>query len=240
MYVSLITLGVLDVERSTRFYEAMGWERSDDSVEGEVAFLRGGATVLGLYGRAALSEDAAGTPLAPPPGSVALATNVSAPEVVASVLAAAERAGGQIVKPAQEVFWGGTSGYFADPDGHLWEVAHNPGWELRDDGTVMLGDDPERDPEPRDPREELRRFRETVDARGGPSSDELAAAASAVVGEAMHRIAALFDGAGNDRIIAAMTLLTERGMAEPPASRSSAVEHAASGLVGGLLAPDGG
>ncbi len=143
-HVSLITLGVTDLERSMRFYEAMGWERSTDSMEGEIAFLRGGYNVLALYGREALSQDAAGLRLADPPASITLATNVGAPELVQGLLDQAERAGATIVKPAQQAEWGGTSGYFSDPDGHLWEVAHNPSWPL-DEGRPVLRDDPDHD-----------------------------------------------------------------------------------------------
>lgn len=141
MHVSLITLGVTDVERSSRFYEALGWERSGDSVPDVVSFLRGGASVLGLFGRDALAEDAGNSPLAGAPAAVSLATNVSAPDVVDALLDAAERAGAEVVKPGEATAWGGYSGYFTDPDGHLWEVAHNPGWDLLDDGRVTLGDE---------------------------------------------------------------------------------------------------
>lgn len=138
VYVSLITLGVEDLERSTRFYEAMSWELSTESVPGVVSFLRGGATTLGLFGREALSEDAAGTPLATPPAAVTLATNVSSPDIVDAVLEAAARAGGRVVKPGQTAEWGGYSGYFADPDGHLWEIAHAPGFTVDEDGRIDI------------------------------------------------------------------------------------------------------
>lgn len=235
MHVSLITLGVEDVDRSTRFYEAMSWERSDDSVPGQVAFLRGGANVLGLFGRDALSEDAAGTTLAPPPAAVALATNVSSPDVVEAVLAAAERAGGRIVKPGQEVSWGGYSGYYADPDGHLWEVAHNPAWDLLDGGRVLLSDDPEHDGEPRDPRAALREFRERVDAEGPWDTAEVADRVTALVEPVMERVAEALAGASKDQIIATMTLLDERAFVAPPVSRESLVRSAASSLVSSLL-----
>ena len=140
-HVSLITLGVDDVERAARFYEAVGWRRSAASVEGTVAFLRGGATVLSLFGRDALAAEA-GVPLgAPAAGAVALAMNVDAAEEVAATLTAAERAGARITRPAGRADWGGSSGYFTDPDGHLWEVAHNPGFGLLADGRVQLSDE---------------------------------------------------------------------------------------------------
>ena len=235
MYVSLITLGVTDVERSTRFYEAMSWERSSDSVEGVVSFLRGGATVLGLFGRDALSEDAGGTEMGQPPGPVALATNVSSSDVVDMVLDSAGRAGGTVVKRGQATDWGGYSGYFADPDGHLWEVAHNPAWDLLEDGRVILTDDPEHEGGLYDPQRELREYRARVDARGGTSSEELADDAVALLEPAMAEIAGVFEGTSSDQIIAAMTLLTQRGMDCEPASREAMLHHAASSLVSSLL-----
>lgn len=138
-HVSLITLGVDDLPRAARFYEALGWRRSDASVEGTIAFLRGGALVLGLFARDDLAADA-NVDARSVPGSpgVAFATNVGSERAVNDLLAAVETAGGRITKPAERAEWGGYSGYFADPDGHLWEVAHNPGFGLRDDGSVVL------------------------------------------------------------------------------------------------------
>ena len=124
--ISIITLGVTDLPRSVRFYRdglnlPLVYEDVDD-----IAFFDLGGTRLALYPRAALAEDVG----VPAEGSgfsgVTLAHNVRAKTEVAPLLAQAEAAGGRIVKPAQDVFWGGHSGYFADPDGHLWEVAWNP------------------------------------------------------------------------------------------------------------------
>lgn len=138
-YVSFITLGVDNLDRATRFYEALGWRRSAASVDGEISFMVGGAVVLGLFGRQALADDARVEPeVAGRHGNVALASNVASEEAVDELLAQAARAGGEITKPGQRVFWGGYSGYFRDPDGHLWEVAHNPGFELLDDGRIVL------------------------------------------------------------------------------------------------------
>lgn len=136
-HVSLITLGVADLARTTAFYEAIGWEPSSASVEGVVTFLRGGTVALGLYGREALGEDAR-VELPGPPGAVTLAMNLPTPADVDDALATAEDAGARITKPAEPTDWGGYSGYFADPEGHLWEVAHNPGFPLDDDGRVRL------------------------------------------------------------------------------------------------------
>ena len=138
--VSLVTLGVRDLAASTAFYEALGWPRSSSSVDGEVSFFRTAGGLLALWGAEALRADArAGTPA--PPGSfrgVALAVNVADRAAVDESLAAAQAAGGQVVKPAEPADWGGYQGYFTDPDGHLWEVAHNPFWPLGPDGVPQL------------------------------------------------------------------------------------------------------
>lgn len=141
-HVSLITLGVDDLADATRFYEALGWRRSSASVEGTVAFLRGGTVALGLYGREDLAADA-GVPAASGGGpAVALAMNVATEDAVdATLAAAAARAGGRITRQAQRTDWGGSSGYFDDLDGHLWEVAYDPGFELLTDGRIRLPDD---------------------------------------------------------------------------------------------------
>ncbi len=138
-HVSLVTLGVSDLARATTFYEALGWRRSSASVDGVVTFLDGGTVALGLFGRQALAAEAG---LDPAPStaaaSVALATNVTSEAEVDALLEAAERAGGRVTRPATRADWGGRSGYFTDPDGHLWEVAHNPGFPLDADGRVHL------------------------------------------------------------------------------------------------------
>ena len=130
--VSLITLGVEDVERSADFYRALGW-RVTAGEGGIVVFDLIGCT-LGLYARSAL-EDETGLSLAGGSGAMALGHNVRDKADVASVLSRAEAAGGTLVKPAQDVFWGGHHGYFRDPDDHLWEVAFNPFSKLADDGS---------------------------------------------------------------------------------------------------------
>ena len=140
--VSVITLGVRDLKRSRAFYEqGMGW-RVGDSAE-QIVFFQLNGMVLALYPREALVRDALGEDAhVPAPGSdfsgITLAHNVRSPAAVDEVLAQAEAADGRIVKPAAQAFWGGYSGYFADPDGHLWEVAYNPFWTLDPDGTVWL------------------------------------------------------------------------------------------------------
>ena len=135
--LSLVTLGVADLERALRFYEGLGWRRANQPAE--VVFFQAGGMVLGLFGRAALAADAGLAETGSGFRGIALAYNARRREEVDSVLAEAAAAGATIVKPAEEVFWGGYSGYFADPDGHLWEVAWNPQWTIGEDGSVRLG-----------------------------------------------------------------------------------------------------
>jgi catechol 2,3-dioxygenase-like lactoylglutathione lyase family enzyme len=135
--ISLVTLGVSDVGRSRRFYEALGWKASGASVEGTVFFQLGGM-VLSLFGRDALAEDAGLSSHGSGFGGITLAQNVSSEEAVDQLLAEAERAGARILKPAQRAFWGGYTGYFADPDGHPWEIAWNPGFTLEPNGRLRL------------------------------------------------------------------------------------------------------
>lgn len=132
--VSLITLAVSDLERSAAFYESLGWQRVD-SPDGVIAFDLIGST-LGLYSRQSLADEL-GIPADSIGGfsGVTLAHNVRQKDDVAPLLQAVQQAGGRILKDAQEVFWGGFHGYFTDPDGHVWEVAHNPFSPLRDDGA---------------------------------------------------------------------------------------------------------
>jgi len=134
--ISLVTLGVADLERARRFYEALGW-KSDSKPEQGVVFFQAGGVVVGLWGRAQLAEDS-GVDDPGGFGGIALAYNVGSPEEVDAALAEAERAGAKVVRPGAPTFWGGYSGAFLDPDGHAWEVAHNPGWELGPDGAVVL------------------------------------------------------------------------------------------------------
>lgn len=134
--VSLITLGVADVERARRFYEALGW--TGTSPDGEVVFFQAGGIVVALWGRDLLADDSV-VPVDPGGwGGVTIAHNVRAPEVVDAVLEEAERAGGTVARRGAPTPWGGYSGVFHDPDGHTWEVAHNPHWTLDDDGSVRL------------------------------------------------------------------------------------------------------
>jgi catechol 2,3-dioxygenase-like lactoylglutathione lyase family enzyme len=135
--LSIVTLGVRDLAASRRFYEALGWKPANMKAEG-VVFFQFGGIALGLFGRDALAKDAGVPDSAPGFSGITLAHNVRDKGEVAKVLAHAETCGARIVKPAQDVFWGGYHGYFADPDGHLWEVAWNPFFPLKDDGAIVL------------------------------------------------------------------------------------------------------
>jgi catechol 2,3-dioxygenase-like lactoylglutathione lyase family enzyme len=139
--LTFVTLGVADVEAAAAFYERLGWRRSSGSVPGEIAFFRLGGVALGLWDHDKLAHDA-GLPTAPPLPfrGVALAVNVATEAEVDQVLNDARDAGATLLKPGERADWGGYSGYFADPDGNAWEVAYNPGFPLREDGTVALPD----------------------------------------------------------------------------------------------------
>jgi hypothetical protein len=134
--VSLITLGVADVARARAFYERLGWEGKE--VEETVFFQAGGLGVV-LWGREKLAADGKlEDPGTDGFGGVALAHNVRSREEVDTILAAADAAGAAITKPPEETFYGGYAGYFSDPDGHVWEVANNPGFTLAEDGSLQL------------------------------------------------------------------------------------------------------
>jgi uncharacterized protein len=137
--VSLITLGVTDLERSRKFYERLGWRRSMVSAEGVVFFQTGGMA-LALFPRDELAKDANVAPDGHGFSGMSLAYNARDREEVDSVLAEAEAAGANVLKRAQDAFWGGYSGYFSDLDGFLWEVAWNPGFQITEDGSVVLPD----------------------------------------------------------------------------------------------------
>jgi predicted lactoylglutathione lyase len=125
--ISLVTLGVEDLARARRFYEALGWH-SAQQPDDEIAFFQAGGMVFGLWTRLG-GHGAAG---------IELAHNVRSPQEVDALLAEAERAGATIARPAARAEWGGYTGAFADPDGYVWEVAHNPDWKLSEDGSVRL------------------------------------------------------------------------------------------------------
>ena len=131
--VTLITLTVADIGKATRFYENLGFAKSKESQE-EVSFFHAKA----LWSRKAQIEDANAGALWHGNGGIVVAQNVASEAEVDAVLAKAKAAGARILKPGTKTFWGGYNGYFADPDGHLWEIAHNPHWQLDKDGCVVL------------------------------------------------------------------------------------------------------
>jgi catechol 2,3-dioxygenase-like lactoylglutathione lyase family enzyme len=134
--VSLITLGVRDLERARAFYEALGWA-TNAGPDDDVVFFQAGGMVMALWGRDELAEDS-GVEDAGGWGGITLAHNVRSPAEVDAVLAEAEAAGAAITRSGAGTFWGGYSGAFTDPDGHAWEVAYNPHWTLVEDGSVRL------------------------------------------------------------------------------------------------------
>jgi uncharacterized protein len=138
--LDFITLGVADLDAARRFYrDGLGWTPLLDVAEEVVFFQVGHGVVLGLFRADKMAADVgAGPPAGPVGAGVTLSHNVDRAEAVAEVLAAAEAAGGTVVKPAQRADFGGVNGHVADPAGYLWEIAHNPGWSVAPDGTVRL------------------------------------------------------------------------------------------------------
>jgi hypothetical protein len=134
--VSLVTLGVRDLARARAFYEALGWTTGAGPGD-DVVFFQCGGTIVALWGREHLAADS-GVVDSGGWGGVTLAYNTRSPEEVDAVLAEAREAGATIARSGAETFWGGYSGAFVDPEGHAWEVAHNPHWTLSEDGSVRL------------------------------------------------------------------------------------------------------
>lgn len=136
--ISLVTLGVSDLARSIAFYERLGWRRSVRNAP-DVAFFQIGGTAFGLYPKEKLAEDAKISPEGSGFGGITLAQNSRSKEEVDRTIAEAVAAGATLLKAPEEVFWGGYSGYFADPpDGYPWEGAWNPGFEILEDGSIKL------------------------------------------------------------------------------------------------------
>lgn len=137
--VSFITLGVADLDRATRFYQAFGWPLSSGSVPGDVSFFRTDGGLLALWGTKDLAADLG---LPPTPGAgfraTAVAMNLDSPAQVDEALSCAATAGGKVLVAGRKTIWGGYQGYFADPDGHIWEVVHNPDFPIGADGRPTL------------------------------------------------------------------------------------------------------
>jgi catechol 2,3-dioxygenase-like lactoylglutathione lyase family enzyme len=135
--LSLVTLGVADLSRARAFYEALGWTTGASPAD-DVVFFQAGGMIVALWSREQLAEDSVVEDFGGW-GGVTLAHNVRSPEEVDAVIAEAEQAGATIGRPGAATFWGGYSGVFRDPDGHPWEVAHNPRWTIAQDGSTRLG-----------------------------------------------------------------------------------------------------
>jgi uncharacterized protein len=134
--LSLVTLGVADLARARAFYEALGWANGAAPAD-DVVFFQTGGMVVALWGRDQLATDT-GVDDSGGWGGVTLALNVRSPAEVDAVIEEARTAGARIARAGAETFWGGYSGVFVDPDGHPWEVAHNPHWTIADDGSTLL------------------------------------------------------------------------------------------------------
>jgi catechol 2,3-dioxygenase-like lactoylglutathione lyase family enzyme len=136
--LTVVTLGVHDLARARAFYlDGLGWRPAPGSSD-DIVFFSAGGVIVALYPRELLAKDACLPAEGTGFSGVSLAQNVASPQEVDAALARSLASGGKLLKPAQRVFWGGYSGYFADPDGHVWEVAHNPHWQLSADGQVEL------------------------------------------------------------------------------------------------------
>lgn len=135
--VSILTLGVSDLARSRKFYERLGWRASSASNDA-ITFFEARGLILALYSRADLAKDAQVAPEGQGFSGFTISWNARTRGQVDAVLREAEKAGAKILKPAQEAFWGGYSGYFADPDNFAWEVAWNPSFPIEEDGAIRL------------------------------------------------------------------------------------------------------
>ena len=134
--VSLITLGISDLDRARKFYESLGWKTGAEPGD-VVVFFQAGGMVLALWGRAKLAEDSAVAD-SPGWGGITLAHNTRSTDEVDEVIEQARAAGATIGREPAETFWGGYSGIFIDPDGHPWEVAHHPRWKIEKDGSLII------------------------------------------------------------------------------------------------------
>jgi len=133
--VTLITLSVTDLDASRGFYQRLGWQEAEGGND-KIAFYKLRGLFLSLYSREALSEDI-GAPIPEATGAITLSTNYDSVEAVDTAYQTALDAGARAITPPEKVFWGGYSGNFADPDGHMWEVAHNPFWSFDADGYLV-------------------------------------------------------------------------------------------------------
>jgi len=221
-YISLVTLGVQDVPRASEFYEALGWKKSTYSVDDVVSFLAGGTLVLALYGKDALSNDANS------PAMASYAVNVESPERVDETIGAAVAAGATVTAPAQRADWGGYVGYFADADGHLWEVAHNPDWPLGDEGQVYLpAFEAEQEEQRRQTEEKIAEF--VSSAQG--DIEALATSVIEALTAAYDDITRLLADQPKNNVIATMLALGQRARELPSTETGHWLANAASTLV---------
>jgi hypothetical protein len=137
--LSLVTLGTRDLKKATAFYQAIGFTPHPRSSE-DITFFQMNGMVFGLYSLEALAEEAAGGQIGSGFGGMTISYNTRTREEVDTFVAEAVKAGGSLVRKPQDVFWGGYSGYFADPDGYRWEVAFNDQWDIDEAGHLSLGD----------------------------------------------------------------------------------------------------
>lgn len=138
--INIVGLGVADLEKATAFYEQLGFVKSQTASQPTISFFKAGGAVLSLYGAEALAEDACAEDHWTGNGGITIAQNLESESEVDAFMARAEQAGAKIMKPAAKTFWGGYGGYFADLDGHVWEVAHNPFIEIDESGVLRLPD----------------------------------------------------------------------------------------------------
>lgn len=138
--INIVGLGVADLEKATAFYEKLGFVKSETASQPTISFFKAGGAVLSLYGAEALAEDACARDHWTGQGGITVAQNLESEKAVDDFMALAATAGAKILKPAAKTFWGGYGGYFADLDGHVWEVAHNPFIPIANDGTLTLPD----------------------------------------------------------------------------------------------------
>ncbi len=138
--INIVVLGVQDIASATSFYEKLGFVKSQGASNPNVTFFKGAGCVLGLFGKEPLIEDACVANHWTGQGGMSLAQNLESEQAVDEFIELAEKSGAKVLKPAAKTFWGGYSGYFADPDGHVWEIAHNPFFAINDKGLLELPD----------------------------------------------------------------------------------------------------
>jgi uncharacterized protein len=139
--INIVTLGVSDIPAATEFYQALGWNKSESQSNDDISFFQLDNLILAMYGLKGLIEDACIDGDLSVPSAVTLAINLPSEVDVDRFLQNITKVGGTLVKPAAKAFWGGYSGYFADPDGHRWEVAFNPFFPLDENGMIQLPDE---------------------------------------------------------------------------------------------------